>query len=663
MPPLRQCPHPQVCWSGFLGVAFYGAGLLALVAAPAHPAAPIPADSWPASWFAPPQTASEAGIADFQEAPSLAARVARGELPPLRERLPEDPYVVEPAHRIGDYGGTVRVFHRDANLLTGLENPMSMDPEVRQVLPNLVSGWAFSDGGRVLTLSLRPGLRWSDGHPFTAGDWVFRFQHIGLNEELAPVVSPRWQGAEVTAPDPHTVRFSFPKPYPYLIQEMSHHGALYFAPAHFLRDYHPDFVDREALIERSEAEGFISWIAYFNAVRYQRLARPSEAPTMDAFVLVRKSPTLLVYERNPFYPKIDPAGNQLPYADAIMSLVVMNTEVVTAKTSTGQVHFSAISLDTPDIPLFKRGEAAGGFTTHIWNRLHGVDVVIQPNLTSEDPVLRRIFGDLRFRRALSIAIDREEINTIVYFGRATPRQTTVIPTSRFFEEAFATAYIGYDPATARQLLDDMGLVDSDGDGVRERPDGEPLSLTLEWVDIETPKGITMELVATYWRAVGVELNLKQVDSSLQSSRARANLMQMTLWHADRTSDILFPSQPFWFVPMHRGWEECHWTPWSDWYLSGGEQGEAPPPEIQQLLDWWVEMTTSPDATRRIELGKRILRSQAENLWTIGTLGLAPQPVVVSDQLGNVPTRGYWGWDDRMTQPYHPETWFLEGGGR
>ena len=115
--------------------------------------------------------------------------------------------------------------------------------------------------------------------------------------------------------------------------------------------------------------------------------------------------------------------------------------------------------------------------------------------------------------------------------------------------------------------------------------------------------------------------------------------------------------------MHRGWEECHWTPWSSWYISSGTQGEAPPPIIQALVDDWVEMTTSNDAARRIELGKSILRSQAENLWTIGTRGLAPQPVVVSNKLRNVPSRGYWGWDNRMNQPYHPETWFLENGGR
>ncbi len=619
----------------------------------------ISSGHWPESWFYAPKTASEWGIISFHESPMMTEQVRAGTLPPLRERLPEDPYVIEPLEGTGRYGGSLRVFDRDAGLVSGLENPLTIDPTVHMALPNLLSGWVFSEGGKVLTVAIRPGLKWSDGYPFTSNDFIFWFKHIHLNEELTPVIRPRWRGGQVTASDLHTVRFSFPQPYPFLIEEMAHHGAGFLAPGHFLKDYHPDFIERKELEATVKREGFLSWMAYFNAIRNQAMTDPSGTPTLNAFVLKRKTPSLQVFERNPFYPKVDPDGNQLPYIDRIMALTVNNPEVVAAKTSTGQAHFSAIGLKTADIPLFKMGEKAHNFTTHIWNRLQGVDVVIQPNLTVEDPDLRRIFRDFRFRRALSIAINRDEINTIAYFGKATPRQTTVIPSSMFYEETFATTYIEYDPDTARNLLTEMGLVDRDGDDLREYPGGEPFSITLEWADLETPKGIVMELVSEYWREVGIDLNLKQVSNSLQGSRARANLMQMTLWHADRTSDILFPSEPFWFVPMHIGWEECHWTPWSNWYLTGGEKGEEPPEDAKQLILWWEEMGTTMDIPRRIELGKNILRSQAENLWTIGTLGLAPQPVVASNTLRNVPHFGYWGWDNRWTLPYHPETWFLE----
>ena len=628
------------------------------VSGPAR-AAEIPDATWPASWFLAPRTAAEAGITRFAESPMLSRRVAAGVLPPLEERLPDDPFIIEPAHQIGRHGGTLRCFNADNSAVRSLEPPLIMDPQVSGILPNLAASWVYSDGGKVLTLQLRRGLKWSDGHPFGADAFLFYAEHLLVNEELMPAVAPRWIGAQVTAPAPETVRFEFTEPHPFFINELAHHGNGYFAPGHFLKDYHPDFVDPQELDARAEREAFISWTAYFNAVRGNSMADPSGTPTMDAYVLVRKSPTMHVYERNPYYPKIDPAGNQLPYVDTVRVMQVTNTEVIAARTSTGQVHFSGNGIETQDIPLFKVGEKPNNYRTLIWNRLHGVDVVIQPNLTHDDPELRAIFNDFRFRRALSLAINREEINTVVYFGRATPRQTHVIPSSMFYDVTQARAHIEHDPDTARRLLDAMGLVDGDDDGIREKPSGAPLSLTLEWVDIETPKGITMELVAEYWRDVGIQLNLKQVTASLQSSRARANMMELTLWHADRTSDILFPTEPFWFVPMHKGWEECHWVQWADYYLSDGQRGERPPADIQQLIDWWTEMTTTLDLERRVWLGRQILRSQAENLWAIGTLGLAPQPVVVHNTLHNVPERGYWGWDNRWTLPYHPETWYLD----
>lgn len=630
----------------------------------------IPATTWPASWFHAPKTASESGLKEYHEAPVLAERVKAGTLPPVKLRLPDDPVVIEPAGRIGRYGGTARVFNQDFRCLLGIEPLLTVDPLVRDVLPNLVWKWEFSDGGKVLTLFLRKGVKWSDGHPLTSGDFVFWYEHICCNSDITPMMERPWKNARVTAPDDFTVRYEFVSPYPELVRQMAQHGDEFCVPAHFLRTYHPDFVPKADLETMARRDGFISWMSYFDAARggstkyftgdlNGKSTGPVVTPVLKPYVLSRQSPTLRVYERNPYYSKVDPAGNQLPYMDRVYVMVASSVDVIVAKACTGQASLVGNPLKTTDIPLFKTGEKAGKYKTYIWNRLHGVDVVIQPNLTSPDKGLRALFQDLRFRKALSLSINRQEINTIVYFGRAVPRQTTVIPTSKFYEKSFADAYIEYKPDVARSLLDEMGVVDRNGDGFRERPDGGRLHITLEWYDIETPKGITMELVVEYWRKIGLDVALRQVNSELQASRAKANMMDMTVWHADRCSDILFPSEPYWFVPMNREWEECHWSEWVLWYQSGGQQGEEPIAAVRQLLDWWGEMTSTPDEARQIELGKNILRSQAENLWTIGTVGLAPQPLIVSDELKNVPLRGFWGWDNRWTLPYHPETWYLE----
>ena len=185
---------------------------------------------------------------------------------------------------------------------------------------------------------------------------------------------------------------------------------------------------------------------------------------------------------------------------------------------------------------------------------------------------------------------------------------TVIPTSRFFEPEFATAYAQFDTKQANQWLDEMGLIDTDGDGFRQYSNGEPLVITLEYINFETPKQISLELVTSYWREVGLDFRLKEVDAALQAGRAMAGLMQMTAWHADRSTDILFPFQPQWHVPMHIGWEESHWNDWSIWHLSEGARGEEPPPAIKQLQTWWVEMFQSTDHARVTELGKLILEN-------------------------------------------------------
>ncbi len=479
-----------------------------------------------------------------------------------------------------------------------------------------------------------------------------------MNKELVPITDPLWVDSKSILIDEHTFRYEFRDPFPLIINVLAQLGDYYFGPSRFLKELHPDFTDRDALLERVRNEGYLSWMAYFNAAaRWGRNDEPL-APTMRPYQLVRKTPVAEFYERNPYYWKVDTDGNQLPYIDFVRAEIVDNQDVLAAKAATGQVDFAAFELKTQDFPLFKLGEETAGIRVLVWNRIHGSDVVIQPNLTIDNARLRRLFGDVRFRRALSTAIDRDEMNNVIYFGRGTPRQATVIPTSRFFEPGFESAYANYNPDQSRRWLDEMGVTDSDDDGRREF-EGEPLTITLEYLDFETPKEISLELITSYWRAIGLDIRLKQVDPALQDSRARAGLMEMTVWHADRTTDILFPFQPQWYVPIRISWEESHWNEWAIHYLSEGRRGEAPPPAINNLHRWWDELTASTDEARITELGKLILGSTAENVWTIGTVGLAPQPVVVSKRLRNVSSHGYWGWDNRWTPPYHPASWFLE----
>ena len=613
---------------------------------------------WPRAWFEPAKTASQAGITKFTQSPLLDER----DLPPVEKRLPADPVVVVPLDRIGVYGGTARITSNEWLTFPNVESPLTISADMRTLLPNLAESWTVSEDGREITLKLRAGIHWSDGTPLSSDDFVFVFNDMWLNEEFSPVPNPSIAplGSRAVKIDELTFRYEFPDPNPLFVNRLAQYGNFLLAPKHYYKNFHPNYVDREALDELIREMGYISWMAYIDACRRGLIEQSVHAPTLDAHRIVERTLNRKRYERNPYYFKIDPAGQQLPYIDAIISEDVESKELITTMASTGQLDFSAYELRTQDIPLLKLGELTNGIKVHVWKRLHSSDVVIQPNYNYADERLRSLYWDVRFRRALSLAINRDEMNELIYFGRGTPRQVTAHPSGSYSEPEFATAYIEYDPDRARALLDEVGVKDVDGDGLREFPDGSQLTITVEYIDWETPKAINMDLVSAYWREVGIDLRQKQVDSSLQTARAVAGHMQMTLWHADHVTDVLFPISPDWWVPRTAGWHNHMWNDWVRWYLTDGRLGEEPPPIMRQLQDWSDEMRMTMDETRRYEVGKKILATHAEYLWNIGTVGLAPHPVVISDQLRGVPPDGIWGWDNRWTLSYHPSTWYFEG---
>ena len=609
----------------------------------------------PRAWFEPLKTASQIGLTEFSQSPLLDT----WDLPSVVKRLPDDPVVVTPLEGNGRYGGTMRTTTNEWLTYPNREAPLTIAADMRTILPNLAESWEVSPDGRRLMLTLRQGIKWSDGVPLTSDDYLFLFNDLWLNEEYAPVQSRLVRGGQAFKVDDRTFYYEFDEHKPLFVNYLAHYGDFMVLPKHFYRGFHPTYTDREVLNGKISDLGFISWMPFIDACRRELIEESANEPTLEAFKVVERTPTIIRFERNPYYFKVDPSGQQLPYIDRVESRIIDSKEVIAAMAATGQLDFSAFELKTQDIPLLKQGERNKAIRVLIWNRLHSSDVVIEPNYNHKDKKLSALYWERRFREALSIAINRHEMNEIIYFGRGTPRQVTAHPTSSMFEPRFATAYTGYDPSRARDLLDELGLKDVDDDGLREYPDGSSLTITLEFVDWETPKGITLELVSLYWREVGIDLRLKVVDRALQRARAQTSEMQMTVWHADRVTEILLPLSPAWWVPVHSGWDNTLWNDWVNWHLTDGRLGAEPPPVMRQLQQWAEEMFATVDGQRRIKLGKKILASHADNLWNIGTVGLAPQPVVIARTLRGIPDKGIWGWDNRWTLTYHPATWFFD----
>ena len=619
----------------------------------------ISREAWPEAWFRAPLKASEAGLTSFRQSPALDALVAAGELPPVAERLPDDPIVVTPIDEIGSYGGTARLFWAGETLINVPEGTLRPGPQLQLTLPNFAERYEYSNDAKTLTIFLRPGHKWSDGHPLTADDFVFWFEHIEMNKNMTPVNQPRFKGARIEKHDDYSFSYHFPQAMPLFVKHLAHNSSHLSVPAHFMRRYHPSFTDQAQLEREAEELGLQDWRTYFTAVNSTTDLIVFYRPVLTAYMVVDKTSTRVRLRRNPYYPKVDPEGNQLPYIDFLEVQKVDSAEIMAAKASTGQVDFAGRQFKTSDIPLFKRFEKENAYSTYLWPRPYGSDVALMVNMTHPNKKLRAIFQDVRFRRALSLAIDRDEVNEIAYYGQAVPRQLTVVESSRYFEPEFASAYAQHDPERAMALLDEMDIVDRNGDGRRDHTDGSPLEITLEYTIGETPKQITVDLVTAHWREVGLHINLKQISGALQGIRTKAGQMNMSIWHADRNADILFPIEPFWYVPMHTGQEVTQWPEWSRWYRSDGARGMEPPAEVKQLIAWWEVLRRTSDVEERIRMGKNILRSQAENLWVLGVIGQGPHPVIVSDRLRNVPRDGYWGWDSRWSWPYYPETWYLQ----
>lgn len=618
---------------------------------------------------------SGVAAAQYNEAPMLAQQVQAGLLPPVDERLPENPAIVEPVEQIGKYGGTLRTTTIAANSILGPhvilmgEGLLRTDTDYQTIVPNLAERWEFSDDYRVLTLYLRKGVRWSDGAPFTADDIMFWWEDVQLNEDLFPSGPSRrdwYAGGErmnLVKVDDYTIRMEFAVPNPLILRRLAHGPGMEMVdyPKHYLKQFHPKYTPMEEIQKMLDAEGFDFWYQLFEdrAERSFSMSMNPDLPSIDAYYLKTKEPERLVFERNPYYWKTDPEGNQLPYIDQILVRKAADITTANAWIVTGQDDFNGFHTSLQQLPTYRQYEQQSDYRILLYRGTFGTEVLIQFNQTIEDPVLREIFQDVRFRRAMSHAINREEINEVLYFGLGEPRNTTVLPIASAYKEEFAKAYIEYDPDLANQLLDEMGLDKRDSEGFRLRPDGRRLSITIDYTESDTPKTPTLELVKEYWEAVGVQTQLNYMTNTLVAERATANLIQVGIHHADRSTDPLVFTEPFWYAPVQVGWEQTTWPLYAQWYNTGGAAGEEPPEHVKELIDIFNAMQRTTDEDERVQLLQQLLQRQAENLWTLGTVGNAPFVIVVQNAVRNVPETGWWGWDGYFGYPYHPEQFYLD----
>ena len=600
----------------------------------------------------------------YQQAPMLDDMP---DLPPVEERLPANPLVVEPIDRVGVYGGVWRLGARggeDGALFTrtvGYEGLVRWNVEWTEVVPNVAESWEVSEDGTEFTFNLREGHRWSDGEPFTAHDIVFWYEAQATNTDVSPA-PPNWlvAGGEVgtvEAIDDYTVKFTFAAPNGLFVQRLATPDGLgpVKYPRHFLEQYHaeynPDGID--ALVAEA---GMDTWVDLWEQVAVNEWL--VSKPTLNAWVITEPmaaDATQVVGVRNPYYFKVDPEGNQYPYLDGVRADVGDDVETLVLRALNGEIDMQDRHIaDLANKAVFFDNQEAGDyhFFTTVGSSMN--TNIIALNLTHADPVKREIFQNKDFRIGLSHAINRQEIIDLIYVGQGEPYQAAPRPTSPLYNEQLARQYLEYNVDLANQHLD-AAFPEKDADGFRLGPDGNRITFTVDVHTVNTAGIDMMELVSGYWAAVGVDGRSNVIDRSIFYDRKEANQQDANLWGGDGGLDVIL--EPRWYFPYSN---ESNYAPLWQYWFNGDSRGEQPPEGTQRQMDLYNELKSTADPEEQNALMSEILQISADEFYVIG-ISLPPDGFgIVKNNFHNVPETILNAWLYPHPGPTNTFQYFIEG---
>jgi len=611
----------------------------------------------------------EGTVTKFQEAPELAEKVAKGQLPPVEKRLPANPLVIKPEEAIGKYGGTLRMAVVGQNTLTNevnnwwltesLTNPSPQD--ATKFIPNVAESWEWSDGHKVLTMKLRKGIKWSDGQPFTAGDVNFWWQDVVLNKELTPspstLLTRGGKLAEFKQIDDFTIQFSFAEPYAlfttYLGSWGFPRGAPTSYPKHYLSQFHTKHGEKAKIEAGMKEGGFQNWPDFFA----QKASNNNpERPTIGAWIPTARPPNAVeVHVRNPYYWKVDTAGNQLPYIGEIRSTRTADTEAALLKTIAGELDFSRMG-GTVNLPVLSDNKQKGNYRFAYADWMPNSFGNIMFNFSTKDPVKNKLYNTKEFRQALSVAINREEIIKLIYKGGVFASQVAPMRGAPYHGESdLFQSWTKFNPDQANQMLDKIGLTAKDKDGFRLGPDGKELlliiSATTAW-PAETPQ--LMDLVKGYWAKIGIKATVAPEAGALWGTRHNAGEHDVSARGAHFGGGPVHPTLNSNTFALS-GWQ---WAPeWALWLDTGGKQGNEPPAEVKRIREILNQILGEPDEAKRNALMQEVFKIHMDQLWSIGLVVDDPkfgQLTTVHNRLRNVVTwsiSGEW-W------PMIPQQWFI-----
>ncbi len=610
--------------------------------------------------------------AELKETPYLAGAVAAGDLPPVGERLPASPWIVDLSAEglsVGQPGGRLNILMAKAKdtrqlVVYGYARLICYDTEYSFVA-DILEGFEVEEG-RIFTFRLREGHRWSDGEPFTAEDFRYYWEDVANDETISPLgpsgtFAVDGEVATFEVIDEQTVRYSWSQPNPYFLPAIAGATPLYiYRPSHYLKGFHAKYADEAALAAAVEESGQRDWAALHHTKDRQYKNNNPDLPTLQPWSLVTRPPAdRFIFTRNPYYHRIDADGQQLPYIDEVV-MGLAASKLIPAKAGTGESDLQARYIAFDDYTFLKESEGRHPFTVNLWRTAKGAHIALYPNLSITDPVWRALLRDVRLRRALSLAINRKEINDVIYFGLAIEGNNTVLPQSPLFREHYQSDWTDFDIDQANHLLDEIGLTERNSSGIRLLPDGRPFEIIVETAGESTEETDVLALISDSWREIGVGLFSKPSQREVFRNRIFAGDTIMSIWSgienglptADLSPNELAPTSQI----------QLQWPKWGQYRETAGQSGEPiDVPEAAELLELADAWRRAPTKEERAGIWHKMLDIHADQVFTIGVIRGTLQPVIVDASLRNVPKEGIYNWDPGAHFGiYKPDTfWFAD----
>ena len=600
----------------------------------------------------------------------------------LANRLPSEPLVYAPYDAIGKYGGTLDVLSNATEAGTSdflsvrHVNLVRYSDDLQTIVPNIAKGWEWNDDFTQLTFFLRKGHRWSDGAPFTADDVKFWYDELALDpkimEKPKDYVLVGGEPMTVDVIDPQTVRFNLPAPKPGLLSHFATSFAQGFQPKHFLGQFHPDVnADADALAQAAGFENGLAVIkAYFGNSDWtdtpvpllnspDRVANlPADTmPTLESHITVSDTTEGRHYVANPYFHIVDTQGNQLPYISEQDEIYANDNEIRILKLINAEADYKSQSLQLPSAPLLLEHQESGDYTIDLRPEITLANVSF--NVTHADLEKRKVFGDLRFRQAMSIALNRDEINEVGFLGQGIPKQYVGFsPSPSFLDPKWESYMIQYDPEAANSLLDAIGMKDIDGDGMRELPNGEKLILNMQFAT-QGVAGEVVELIGQQWSEVGIQSTVKEVTPDEYRSSQSSNNLDVGSWRKSQPMAIVLGNNELWVPPFENYFGHRTGMLWAEYVDSKGASGVKPPAYVTQLIDDInAFQSTMAGTAESDELGARMVENMVGNLLFIGTVQ-APAPIYHRNALKNFPLFKTHSYEYYRTYPYRGTQWYLD----